>query len=154
MQRYQKLRSMVLPQLCAVRLEALREEALTHTMSVVDAAVLLACRRKEDQELCASAALLHDLSIYVYNSAHRTHAAKSAEIAVNYLQQAGFVPKEIEQIKTAIARHSDKAHYHDPFCEILKDADILARFLQDQVVPREDVRRIRLAAVMKELNSM
>lgn len=154
MQRYQKLRSMVLPQLCAVRLEALREEALTHTMSVVDAAVLLACRRKEDQELCASAALLHDLSIYVYNSAHRTHAAKSAEIAVNYLQKAGFVPKEIEQIKTAIARHSDKAHYHDPFCEILKDADILARFLQDQVVPREDVRRIRLAAVMKQLNSM
>lgn len=154
MQRYQSLRSQMLSSFCKIANTALREEAITHTLGVADAAILLAHRRKLNIEWCASAALLHDISIYLYNSGHSMHAQKSAQYAEAWLNQNHFLDEEIEAIIKAIKNHSNKDRKDDDYSEALKDADVFARYLQEDLIPASQQRRIRLIQLTKELQLM
>ncbi len=152
MQRYQRLLDMVLTDFHAISLPALRHAGIAHTMAVCNAAGMLALRRHLEMELCSACALLHDLSLYTQNCRHLEHAKKSAALAVTYLREAGFYDREIEQIQTAIANHSYKEQTDDALSELIKDADVLGRYLQDAQIPAHPARHKRLVRVIKELN--
>lgn len=151
MQRYQQLKSQILSSYCSIKQSTLREEAITHTLSVIDMSLLLAHHRQLNDEWSACAALLHDLSIYLYNTGHLGHAQKSAQYAQPFLTESGFQQEEIDVILQAIANHSRKDQRDDPYSEVLKDADLLARSLQEGTIPQQEVRRIRLIRLYKEL---
>lgn len=111
--------------------ESDRKFAAIHLYGVSQNAVMLALMRNVDWELCAVAAMLHDIASYALNVAHRDHAHKSAELAEKLLSDMNcFTQAERQTIVYAIAHHSDKQIKDaDPYAEILKDADVLAHYL-------------------------
>lgn len=42
---------------------------------------------------------------------------------------------EIKTVTTAILRHSDKTHIHEPYDELLKDADVMDHCLYNTALP-------------------
>jgi len=87
---------------------------------------LLAVRRGLDGELAAAAGMLHDVS-KIADDNWEGHDAKSAKIAEEMLGALGLWSEdEILQIAEAISRHTDKGVVHEPFDELLKDADVMA----------------------------
>lgn len=124
----------------------LRKMAYVHSYGVAQAAAMLAMQRKADVELACIAALLHDISQYTQNVPHSTHAQASARYADNLLRNSGyFTAEEIQQIVHAIAVHSDKHTQIDgALAEILKDADVLQKYLYDPSLPPTAHVRFRL----------
>lgn len=151
MNRCQSLSDRVLDDFCAIALPPLRHEAIAHTLATAHAARMLGLHRQMDSEACVSAALLHDIALYTQNCPHSLHAEKSATIAPSYLNDAGFLPHEIQTICAAIRCHSHKERIDDPLSELLKDADVLGRYLQTAEVPSDPRRHERLILAMKEL---
>ncbi|MCL2169789.1 MAG: HD domain-containing protein [Defluviitaleaceae bacterium] len=87
---------------------------------------LLAVRRGLDGELAAAAGMLHDVS-KIASDDWENHAVKSAKIAGEMLGALGLWNEdEILLIADAISRHTDKEDVHEPFDELLKDADVMA----------------------------
>ena len=137
------LKEDIISRLCAIRIPALRAEALSHTLGVCQSMALLAAARDLDPVLCMSMGLLHDCALYLQNCGHPGHARKSALLAETILQEHGFASADIERICTAIS--------HDPYSEALKDADVLERWLTARDAPLSDARRMRMIAMCKEL---
>ena len=76
----------------------------------------------------------------------RRHAARSAALARTLLRRlALFSAEEIERVCAAIACHSDKAHAHAAFAEVLLDADVLQHGLYNPTLflLEEEVARFR-----------
>jgi HD superfamily phosphodiesterase len=122
-----------------------------HLHGVSAAAALLALRRGQDAELAAIAGMLHDLSTYE-TGVSDGHAESSARRAVDILRSMGaFRAAEIEAVRAAIDHHSDKAAVHDPFSEVLKDADVLQHFLSNPEAPPLAAHAARREALRLEL---
>jgi len=123
-----------------------------HLYGVSAAATLLAHLRGLDAELAAVAGMLHDVAAYETGE-EEDHAARSAERARELLTDlGGFAAEEIGAIVRAIACHSEKGSIDTAFAELLKDADVLQRYLYDPAVPahpRHRVRRDRLVAGLR-----
>ena len=100
MERCQRLSKRILDDFHAIALPTLRHEAIVHTVSTANAAAMLAMHRHLDRALCTAAAWLHDIALYTKNCRHGIHGEQSAELAVPYLEDAGFSTPEIEQITT------------------------------------------------------
>jgi len=110
-------------------------------------ATFLAHLRGLDSELAGVAGMLHDVASF--ESGDPTdHGRRGAERAGDILRESGhFTEAEITIIQSAIAHHSDKASVHGPFEELLKDADVLQRYLynpQLEAHPRHGERRRQL----------
>lgn len=119
-----------------------------HLYGVSAACVLLARKRGLDQELCAVAGMLHDISSYKTGN-NTDHARLSAVEAERILAElACFTSEEIPQITDAIARHSAKDKIDGPLAECLKDADVFQYYLYDMST---EVIWGRLAGVLSEL---
>jgi len=109
-----------------------RLSATKHLSGVSSCCVLLALRRGLEPELAAISGLLHD--IYRYKTGISIyHSHNSAEMARVVLNRMGdcFSQKERQIILSAIFHHSDKQNTHGAYDEVLKDADILSKFLND-----------------------
>ena len=106
-----------------------RRCAYLHLYGVAQACALLAIKRKENIELAVIAGMLHD--IYSYASMDSSdHAHKGLEMARDIMNSLSiFTETEINQVCTAIYRHSDKSIVHEQFDEILKDADVMQHVL-------------------------
>ncbi len=103
--------------------------AASHLFGVADHAALLAGMRAQNIELAYITGLMHDLYKFTTGIVER-HAENGAAFARPLLEKSGlFSAKEIETICGAIYYHSDKAHRHLPFDEILKDADVMQTVL-------------------------
>lgn len=104
----------------ALAWQPLRLEAVSHTLRVLDMiSVLETDTSLWDRRACA---VLHDFGRYIRNSPH--HALASAEEALRrYPQETGLAD--------AIRCHSRKNRIDSPLAEDLKDADVLARWLED-----------------------
>ena len=64
------------------------------------------------------------------------YAVKGAEQAEKILKTRKlYSDKEIRIITTAISRHSDKEHIHDPYDELLKDANVMDHCLHNSALP-------------------
>lgn len=114
----------------------LRLEAVSHTLHVLDMiSVLDTDTSLWDRRACA---VLHDYGRYVKNSPH--HARISAEEA------SRRYPEETN-LADAIRCHSRKDRIDSPLAEDLKDADVLARWLEDP----EGYRHPRLQNALKRI---
>lgn len=124
-----------------------RANAAAHLHGVSLAAVMIAKKRGENEELAAMAGLLHDL--YAYRSgSYDDHAHKGAEYAGKVLRDMGITTEEETKIIcSAIWHHDSKDTTDGPMDEILKDADVIHHSLGDpskEVKPHELERYTRL----------
>ncbi len=122
-----------------------------HLYGVSALAALLAKERGLDAEIACAAAMLHD--IYSYRT-HLTanHAHNSEEDARVLLRDLGLF-SDVEQrlIRSAIFHHSDKANVHQPYDELIKDADVLQHYLYNTALPVKGHEAARLKAIHAEL---
>ena len=103
---------------------------LKHQHGTIQFARLLARQRGLNEDVCALAALLHDIHAGL-NGTYQDHAKKSANIANDLMDRLGlFTSEEKALVIKIIENHSDKHIWtDDPYQEIGKDADILDCFL-------------------------
>lgn len=127
--------------------------AYTHLYGVAQACALLALKRGQDVELATIAGLLHDL--HTYRTGDPTaHAHHGAALARKLLEPTAlFTQEEIEKISGAIYAHSSKAARHDPFTEVLIDADVLQHCLFTPTQPPAPHEAERFQSLLKELGA-
>ncbi len=115
-----------------------------HTGGVAQFCALLAEKRGLDSETASICGLLHD--VYLPKSGKRIlHAVNGAEmvrVAFKHELNGLFSDEEQMLIRSAIFHHSDKAHIHDAYEEVLKDADLLQHWLWETVKERQASPRI------------
>jgi 5'-deoxynucleotidase YfbR-like HD superfamily hydrolase len=98
-----------------------------HTLRVAHWAWILAKEEKADIEQNVIAALFHDVSHFAAED-YRTHGEKSAEIAVDFMVQAGFPKDFAEDVSYAVKSHVGERDPKTVQAKILQDADTLDRF--------------------------
>ena len=154
MKKYEIVKDYVYSQYSKISYEPLKTAAYTHTAMVDASITLLAISRNIRIERAKICALFHDYAQYIDNCAHSEHARLSSLHAHQYLTQAKeFKVYEVDDICFAIAQHSKKEIFDSPLCELLKDADILARFLEDPNKPLTGIARQRLIDALADINN-
>ena len=152
--RYEKAKAFVYERFAKIHNEPLRIAAISHTAMVDSCVTLLAITRSISVEKAKIAALFHDYAQYIDNCAHSEHARLSSLHAHQYLSQSKeFKVYEIDDICFAIAQHSKKELFDSPLCELLKDADILARFLENPDKPPTGIKRQRLIDALADIQT-
>lgn len=128
-----------------------RRCAYLHSYGVAQACALLAIKRKENIELAIIAGMLHD--IYSYAAMDSSdHAHKGSEMARDIMNSLNiFTETEINQVCTAIYRHSDKSIVHEQFDEILKDADVMQHVLYNPLFEIKNEQK-RFDSLKEELH--
>ena len=129
-------------------------KAMAHLHGVSLAAVMIARKRGQNQELAAMAGLLHDLWAYKSGS-YDDHAHLGADYARKVLQKSGsMTSEEVETIYSAIWHHDDKANIDKAFDEVLKDADVIDHCLTDPTKEIKEKERIRYEKLCQEFDLM
>lgn len=102
-----------------------RRCGFVHLYGVSATAVLLARLRGLDEEIAGVFGMLHDLATYETGDSNN-HGPRSAVLAKQILDStSAFSSEEITIIQSAISNHPDKKNIHEPYDELLKDADVL-----------------------------
>jgi uncharacterized protein len=126
-----------------------RRCGFVHLYGVTQMVILLAKKRGLNVELCATAAMLHDIWSYETKD-FEDHAPKSAVEARRILTNLErYSEDEIGTICEAIALHSDKDATHGAMAETLKDADAVQHCLYNPALGRGHQGRV--ARVFMEL---
>ena len=108
---------------------------ISHMYGVARFCALLAMKRNMNVELAATCGMLHDI-YYMAGGSSDNHALKGAKQAEAILKAMNaYSDDEINIISTAIARHSDKKSVHQPYDELLKDADVMDHCLYNVDFP-------------------
>ena len=124
---------------------------LSHMYGVTQFCTLLALKRNLNAELAATCGVLHDI-FYMSGNSSEYHAEKGAKLAKAILEAMElYRADEIQTVTTAIAHHSDKAHVHGPYDELLKDADVLDHCLYNTSFPIAPREQARFGKLQKEL---
>ena len=123
----------------------------SHLYCVSHFCTLLALRRNLNAELAATSGMLHDIA-NVKGNGGDNHVLKGAEEAEALLKTINlYNDEEIKTIITAISRHSDKHAIHEPFDELLKDADVMSHCLYNHDFPVQDFEIARYKSILLEL---
>ena len=122
-----------------------------HLFAVSNLCSILALRRGLDMTLCAASGLLHDLwSLQTGKTDnHAHHGAKLAQEMLENLRT--FTDDDISVMITAIRNHTNKGEEHDEYSEVLKDADVLHRYLLD---PNEKFSKSKSQRVKNALRDL
>lgn len=146
MDRLELIKSRVDALLDAIQNKDTRKLAYLHLYSTSQFATMLAINKKLNIELCAIAAILHDISLYAFNSGHLNHASESGKIARDIVEESAlFTDEEVEIIVHAIEKHSNKQCKLDGlYAEVLKDADVLSHYLYNVNIPIPEQDKVRL----------
>ncbi len=108
---------------------------ISHMYGVARFCTLLAMKRNLNVELAATCGMLHDI-FYMSGGSSENHAAKGAKQAETILKTMRlYSDDEIKIVTTAISRHRDKTHMHEPYDELLKDADVMDHCLYNTAFP-------------------
>lgn len=108
---------------------------ISHMYGVARFCTLLAMKRNMNSELAATCGMLHDI-YYMTGGSSDHHAEKGAEQAKKILKAMNaYGDEEIKLITTAILKHSDKNTVHEPYDELLKDADVMDHCLYNADFP-------------------
>lgn len=156
MDRLEAIRVIVDRMIMKMQKEDERKFAYLHLYGTSQFAAMLAINKKINIELCAVAAMLHDISLYASNCGHKEHAEKSATIAKEVLEESKlFSEEEVKIICHAIAKHSDKLTKSDGiYAEILKDADVLTHYLYNPQIPVPEKDKVRLFYLLEYIKSV
>lgn len=152
MRRLQELKEGILDQYEKIHYLPLKKEAINHTLGVESWMEILCQKRKLPCLAARAAALLHDCARFLDNASPKDHAKAGAIRARKILEEASWPEEEIELITRAIRHHSDKGYEDDPLDEALKDADTLARFMDNPLEEISPKRLKRLDELFKELD--
>ena len=129
---------------------------LFHLEEVAMLCRLIAIKRGLDDEICRCAGLLHDIwlaqqTFPLEKGMHDKHGYISSDIARDMLKQnGGYSNEKIDIICEMIYNHNDKHIVHDKYSEVLKDADVLQHYLNEDAW-YGNTRLERGAKVAKEL---
>ncbi len=131
MNRFEEIREIVDDLLLRQQDLESRRCGYVHLYGVSAVCRLLALKRGLDLEIARIAGLFHD--IYVYTTGLTVcHAVNSAEqVRVILRDLTLFTADEQRIICSAIFHHSDKKLIHQPYDELLKDADLFQHYLDD-----------------------
>lgn len=156
MDRLEAIRVVVDRFIMKMQAEDDRKFAYLHLYGTSQFAAMLAINKNINTELCAVAAMLHDISMYIDNSGHKEHAERSAAIAKDILEESAlFTEEECKIICNAIAKHSDKLTKNDGiYAEILKDADVLTHYLYNPQIPVPEKDKVRLFYLLEYIKSV
>jgi len=151
------------------RLEALRNEIdkliyekqpkkirfyIEHLYSVARYCSLLALKRDLNQEIAMTSGMLHDIANVNGGEpkAVENHSSKGAEQAEIILKTINlYNEEEIKIITSAISKHSDKQAIHEPYDELLKDADVMSHCFYNPDFPVSDREIGRYKNLLNEL---
>ena len=98
---------------------------ISHMYGVARFCTLIAMKRSMNIELATTCGMLHDI-YYMTGGSSDNHAMKGAEQAKGILKTMNvYSDNEIDIIFSAISKHSDKGKIHEPYDELLKDADVM-----------------------------
>ncbi len=108
---------------------------ISHMYGVARFCTLLAMKRNLNVELATTCGMLHDI-FYMSGGTGDDHAAKGAKQAETILKTMKlYSDDEIKIVTTAISKHSDKKQIHEPYDELLKDADVMDHCLYNTAFP-------------------
>ena len=131
-----------------------RMNAVVHLYGVSLAAAMIAKKRGLDPELASIAAMLHDLHAYKSGS-YEDHAHRGAALAKEILEALGLTSSaETELICSAIYHHDDKLVVDSPMDEVLKDADVIHRCMNDLSKTVKDKEKARYESLCKEFGML
>ena len=123
----------------------------SHLYCVSHFCTLLALRRNLNVELATTCGMLHDIA-NVNGSGGDNHALKGAEEAEELLRTIDlYNDEEIKIITTAISRHSNKQEVHEPYDELLKDADVMSHCFYNHDFPVSEWEVDRYKNLLVEL---
>jgi len=121
-----------------------------HLYSVARYCSLLALKRNLNQEIAMTSGMLHDIANV--NGSGDNHALKGAEQAEVLLKTINlYTDEEIKIITTAISKHSDKQAIHEPYDELLKDADVMSHCFYNPDFPISEWEIERYKNLLEEL---
>lgn len=121
-----------------------KEKAYFHSLQVCALCQKLAIQNNLDIEIAAIMGLFHDYSQFINHSSFQ-HAIRSKELLIPILKQTSLSLEKQKIILYAIEHHSDKENEHDIYSELLKDADVLAQYLQepDRIFKKSYLKRLK-----------
>lgn len=130
---------------------AIRQEATVHLYGVSTFASMLALKRGQNSELAAIAGLLHDYYFFKTGIVEFP-GPNSAEAVRPIIRDLGMFTEE-EQITVlrSIFYQSDGSRSHDPYEEIVKDADVLQLYFHNSSYRIPELDIYRLQNVLSEL---
>ena len=105
-----------------------KQKAYFHSLQVSALCKKFALEKNLNIELASIIGLFHDYASFIHHSSFN-HALRSAEMIKPLLHN--FSQKECDIIIESIANHSDKDRIDDIYSELLKDADVLAQYLEE-----------------------
>ena len=124
---------------------------IEHIYSVARYCSLLALKRNLNQEIAMTSGMLHDI-YQITNGTTENHAVKGAEQAEVLLKTINlYNDEEIKIITTAISKHNDKQVIHDPYDELLKDADVMSHCFYNPDFPVSEWEIERYKNLLDEL---
>ena len=124
---------------------------INHLYGVSEYCALLALRRGLDPELAATSGMLHDI-YQVTAGTIEQHAVEGAVVAEGILRSLkAYGEEDIAVITTAISRHSKKRKFHEPYDELLKDADVMSHCLYNTDYPPIEKDAARFERILEEL---
>ncbi|MEG0276612.1 MAG: HD domain-containing protein [Coprobacillus sp.] len=107
-----------------------KKESYFHSIQVSTICQYLANKQKLDIEIAGIIGLFHDYSTYISQTSF-DHAHRSSLLVEDILKELQCDEQDIKIIITAIKNHSDKNRIDDCYSELIKDADVLAQYLQE-----------------------
>jgi 8-oxo-dGTP diphosphatase len=126
---------------------------IEHIYSVARYCSLLAVKRNLNQEIGMTCGMLHDIANVTDGGGN--HSLKGAEQAELLLKTMNlYNDEEIKIIITAISRHSDKQAIHEPYDELLKDADVMSHCFYNPDFSGSDSEIRRYTNILIELGNL
>ncbi|SFM30275.1 CHAP domain-containing protein [Paenibacillus sp. 1_12] len=143
--RLESIKVLVHEMLLSIECMVNRQEATVHLYGVSIFASMLAMKRGQNPELATITGLLRDY--YVFKTGiNEFPGPNSAEAVRTIIRDTGMFTEE-EQITVlrSIFYQNDSSRNHDPYEEILKDANVLQLYFQNtgHRLPELDINRLR-----------
>lgn len=126
-----------------------KKEAYFHSLKVAAICQHLALQLDLDIELAGIIGLYHDYSTYI-NQTSFDHANRSSILVNDILINLPFTEDEINIIVTSIKNHSTKNKTDDIYSELIKDADVLAQYLEEPSKQFNEDYQIRLKKYLQQ----
>lgn len=131
--------------------------AYMHLYGSSQSCAMIAAKRDQNVELATIAGLLHDIYEYTFYDKlepleHRPdHGIRNSELAREILNRLGMTTEhETDIVCDAIKNHGYKDRIHTPFDEVLKDADVFHKQINNTGIPVHPVHEKRFFDLLNE----
>ena len=124
-----------------------KQRALLHSIQVSTLCQSIALQKHLNIKLAGIIGLYHDYIQFIHHSSFQ-HGPRCSEWIISLLDD--FSTEEKNIIQQAIAVHSETDKVHDEYSEILKDAYVLAQYLNEPDIVFKDTSMNRIKKYLPE----